>query len=306
MNENNLSEAQLMTEVNPVYYKGNITHCDKDWYFDEIVLSYDKFYFIIDGECTIKINGEEYTATPGQLFLLPYNSTQSLYTGLDKTVTKYWFHCLLPCGGKDLSERLRLPHFINVDNVPYVEDLFKRILAAEKQYSLVKKLTQKADILNLLAYYIRSSKAVEPSIRHNDKVTYILSYIEQNLTSNITLEELSSLLHYHPSYFLRFFKAELGTTPMAYIRKQRIARARRLLLDGNITIQDLSIRTGFQSPHYFTRCFKKETGMTPTEYQRLAIEKHTARGIVYIKKPYRPSDDEAPECPASEENNTAK
>jgi len=291
MNTGNFSDVQLMTEVNPVYYKGGVTHCDKDWYFDEIVLSYDKFYFIIDGECTICINGEEYTATPGQLFLLPYNSTQSLYTSLDKTVTKYWFHCLLPCKSKDLSELLHLPHFVNVDDIAYVEELFKRILENEKQYSLTDKLSQKADILSLLNYYIRSSNTAEPSIRHNKKVTYILSYIEENLSSNITLEELSSLLHYHPSYFLRFFKEELGTTPMAYIRQQRIALARRLLLDGNITIRDISIRTGFQSPHYFARCFKKETGLTPTEYQRLAIEKHTARGIAYIKKPYRPVED---------------
>lgn len=288
-----VSVTQMIMELNPVYYKGDLTLCEYDWYFDDIVLSYDKFYFIVEGECTIKINGVNHTASPGQLFLLPYNSTQSLYTALDKTVKKYWFHCTLPCRGKDVTELIQLPYFINVQDVPYVERLFQSILQAEKDMSLSAKLDQKADITRLLSYYIKMSESTSLSVCHDSKITYILSYIEDHLTDDLSLEELSGLLHFHPNYFIRFFKEAMGVTPMAYIHNLRIALARRLLLDEGATIQDIGARAGFQNPHYFSRYFKKITGLTPTEYQRLAIEKHTTHGIAFIKKPYRPDEPDA-------------
>lgn len=286
----NKSIIKLATEVNPCYYKGELTLCSEDWYWNNIVLSYDKFYFIVEGECVIKIDGVEYNAKPGQLFLLPYNSTQTLYTTQHKTVKKYWFHCLLPCGSKDLTELIQLPHFIDVKDIPYVENLFKEILCKEKESNLIAKLDQKSYILRLLTYYIHFSKNLKLNICHNDKLTFILSYIEEHLSSDITLQELSNLLHYHPNYFVRFFKEEMGLPPMTYIHNQRIILARRLLLEGNNSIQDISAKVGFKNPHYFSRYFKKATGVSPTVYQRLAIEKHTVQGIAYVKPPYRSKD----------------
>ena len=277
--EPKLSAAQQLMYVSPIYFKGMVNVCFDNWYFDDVVIGYDKFYFIIDGECEIKINGVNHTARTGQLFLLPANSRQTLYTTKGNTVKKYWFHCSLPCHGKDLTELIQLPYFINVDDISYVEGLFQKILNYEKDTSLAAKLEQKADILRLLSYYIRLSEVSVPQIYNDSRVLLVTSYINEHLSSDITVKELGDLLHFHPNYFIRFFKEMTGFTPLEYINNQRIEKAKHLLMDGNAVIQDIAARIGFRSSYYFSRYFKKKTGLSPTEYQMVAIEKRTTKGI---------------------------
>jgi len=274
-------------EVNPVYFKGDLTKCSHEWYFDDIVVGYDKFYYIMEGECVIKVNGVDHIAREGQLFFLPCNSTQSLYT--DSMVKKYWFHCNLPCGDKDVTELLRLPYFINVEDVAQVEQMFKSILSKERNPSLTAKLDQKAEILNLLSFYIGMSENCNLNVSEDSRISFVISYIEKHLAEDIKLEDLSILLHFHPNYFIRFFKERTGLSPKAYINNLRIAAARQMLLDESVSIQDVGTRTGYNNSHYFSRYFKKKTGLTPSEYQMIAIEKHTSRGVAHIKRPLRPT-----------------
>ncbi len=267
------SKTQLLTEVNPIYYKGMKSVCDHGWYFDNILPGYDKFYYIIDGSCTIKINGAEYTARPNQLFLLPYNSVQTLYTEPESTVTKHWFHCSLPCGDRDITELINLPHFIEVKDSDYIENLFLKLYKKEKEQSLTAKLEQKALVLEMLAYYIKASRGTEIDISIDGRITQILSYINDNLSKDISLEELSEMMHFNPSYFIRFFKSATGITPISYILNRRIALAQKLLLDEKATIKDVSLKAGFQNTRYFSRYFKKITGFSPASYQQIAINK---------------------------------
>ncbi len=241
-----------------------------------VLINYDRFYFIAEGECVIEVNGVKNIAKRGQLFFLPVGSEQTLYTEDSKTVKKYWFHCSLPCGDKDFSELCELPLFINVEDFDFIESLFQGILALENDISLSAKLQQKAEILRLLSFYMSATNNSEVSVEHDVKISYIVSYIEQNLHREITLAELSSLVHFHPAYFIRYFKASVGKTPVSYINERRIKQAQSLLLSENETIQSISRKTGFQSPYYFSRFFKKKTGMSPTEYRNVAIKRHRA------------------------------
>jgi len=277
--ESKIYTARQLMDVSPVYFKGAFDVCFDNWYFDNIVIGYDKFYFITDGECEIKINGVSHITRIGQLFLLPANSRQTLYTTDGNTVKKYWFHCSLPCNGKDFTELIRLPYFIDVDDIPYVEGLFKNILNYEKDTGLTAKLEQKADILHSLAYYIRLSEISFPQIYNDSRILLVTSYINERLPYTITVKELGDLVHFHPNYFIRFFKEMTGSTPLEYINNRRIEMAKRLLMDGSAAIQDIATQTGFRSSYYFSRYFKKKTGMNPTEYQKVAVEKHTTRGI---------------------------
>ncbi|MBQ4082248.1 MAG: AraC family transcriptional regulator [Clostridia bacterium] len=270
-------QSELLSNVNPIYYKGDLSLCDHNWHYERIVAGCDQLYYIIEGECVIEVNGIRHTATPGQLFFLPSHSTRTLYTENGKTVRKYWLHCSLPCGEKTFFDLINLPFFIEVADPELVESLFKSILAKGTDVSLMGKLEQKADILRLLAYYIHSSGASRASVAHDGKISYIIGYIEKNLTQPLTLESLSEMLHFNPSYFIRYFKAETGFTPMSYINHQRVLLAQRLLLDAKIPVQDVGVRAGFPNPYYFSRYFKKKTGFSPTEYRSYAVRTYKTK-----------------------------
>ena len=267
-------QNDLISNVNPIYYKGDLSICDKNWRYDNIVSGCDQLYYIIDGECIIEINGIHHVARAGQMFFLPSHSTRTLYTEKNKTVKKYWLHCSLSCGNKNFSDLIKLPFFIDIEDKKLVENLFKSILVKSRDTSLTGKLEQKSDILKLLAYYVQKSGNSPNAFEQDSKISYIINYIEKNLTKPIALKDLSDMLHFHPSYFIRYFKAATGFTPMAYINNQRVILAQKLLLDVKIPIQDVGTKSGFTDLFYFSRYFKKKTGFSPTDYRHYAVNVH--------------------------------
>lgn len=270
-------QKNTLSNVNPIYCKGDLTICDNNWHYDNILIGYVRLYYIIEGECIIEVDGIRHIAKPGQMFFLPCNSTQKLYTEKNKTVKKYWVHCTLPCGEYDFSELINLPYFIEVKDRQTIESLFQNIIAYKSDISLTDKLNQKADILRLLAYYIQHEDNSRIDIEFDTQISYIIDYIDNNLSENLSLENLSSMVHFHPSYFVRYFKAATRLTPMSYINNRRIRLAQKLLLGEKIPIQDIASKVGFKSPHYFCRCFKQKTGFTPTEYRYTAIQTYKVK-----------------------------
>ena len=259
---------ELLLNVNPIFYSGDFAVCDSNWHFENIKIGYEKFYYITDGECVIEVDGVKYTAKAGQLFFLPSKSTQSLYTEDNQTVKKYWFHCNLSCGNKNFTDLIKLPPNITVNKAEYVESLFQNILAKSSDSSLTAKIEQKADILKILAYYMKLSEHSGKTINFDSRIAYVISYIEDNLCRDLSLNELSSIIGFHPSYFVRFFKNATGYTPHEFIQKKRIDKAQKMLLDETMSIQEIALNVGFADAHYFSRYFKKITGFTPKSYRR--------------------------------------
>jgi AraC-like DNA-binding protein len=62
-------------------------------------------------------------------------------------------------------------------------------------------------------------------------------------------------------------KAVTGSAPLDLMRKHRFNEACRLLKEGNLTIAQISDRTGFSSPSYFTTSFRSQFGCTPSDFQ---------------------------------------
>lgn len=271
--------SELLLNVNPQYYMGNLTVCDSNWRYENIKIGYEKFYYIIEGECIIEIDGVKYTAKAGQLFLLPSKSTQSLYTEHNQTVKKYWFHCNLSCGNQNFTDIISLPNYINVNNNEYVESLFQNILAKGSISSLTAKIEQKADILKLLSYYMQLSEHSGKTVNFDSRIAYVISYIEDNLSKELSLKELSAIINFHPSYFVRFFKTATGSTPHEFIQKKRIEQAQKLLLNESLSIQEISIKSGFLDSHYFSRYFKKVTGFSPKAYRTYSKNKPSYKSI---------------------------
>jgi LacI family transcriptional regulator len=66
------------------------------------------------------------------------------------------------------------------------------------------------------------------------------------------------------------FRRILGRSPGAEIQRVRIEQAKTLLAETDLTVEDISRRTGFSKPAYFSTAFRNETGSAPSMYRRLA------------------------------------
>ena len=119
------------------------------------------------------------------------------------------------------------------------------------------------------AYEAAGEKAAGNGSREQEytPVQQARKYIEEHCSEVITRRDIESLLHMNQDYINREFKKTEGYTLMEYVQYCRIRMAKQLLRETNLSVSDISIRTGYDSPAYFSKVFRKWTGMTPMEYR---------------------------------------
>ena len=96
----------------------------------------------------------------------------------------------------------------------------------------------------------------------------LFSYVHEHYAEELSLEHLASLSHYSKSYVIKLFKKNTGQTPIEYINRYRLDRAKSLLKNKKNSILDVSLMSGFQNVGYFIRIFKAHFGMTPGVYRK--------------------------------------
>lgn len=99
-------------------------------------------------------------------------------------------------------------------------------------------------------------------------ITAAVAYILKHLDEKLTVARLSKLACMSESSFFRAFKNEMGISPVEYVNGERIKLAQNLLQREELSIRQIALRCGFNSPNYFTRMFKKHFGVSPAQYQK--------------------------------------
>lgn len=98
-------------------------------------------------------------------------------------------------------------------------------------------------------------------------VVPIRDVVELHLFSNLNLEQLAKLCNLSMSSFKRAFKKEFEDSPINYINKRRLEKAKELLTITELAISEIAYEIGFQDALYFTRLFKKKIGVSPSKYR---------------------------------------
>lgn len=103
---------------------------------------------------------------------------------------------------------------------------------------------------------------------HNDAVVrQVQNYIEDNFSSNISVNSLCGQFSLVPRTLNRRFQASINMRPLAYIQAVRVEQAKRLLEVGDTNIKSLASEVGYDDNSSFTRLFKRMTALTPKEYK---------------------------------------
>ena len=120
-------------------------------------------------------------------------------------------------------------------------------------------------LFDMLNDYFDDSKEFANSSR---TIINIIEYIKTNYSNpKLTVEEIADSVFITPNYMNTVFKKKFGTTVWQYITNFRINKAKELLSDSNIRLNDISKLVGYSDPGYFSKAFKKNTQMTPKLYR---------------------------------------
>ena len=185
-----------------------------------------------------------------------------------------------------LARSVSFPNFIKCDSSYYsiiVTPLLEIIDIAKKQtqnwYIECKlRLMQLLNIMKQQQILIPVEELVSSNEKQKiERYKILTSYMEENLSKNITLSELSNLTSTNPQYLCRFFKEISGISPIQYLINRRIDMACAMLLETDKSILTISMDCGFDNVSYFIRKFKQKNGVTPREYRKrtCSCKKHS-------------------------------
>ncbi|MFI3172100.1 MAG: AraC family transcriptional regulator [Eubacteriales bacterium] len=92
--------------------------------------------------------------------------------------------------------------------------------------------------------------------------------MQRNFAEETQIQEYATKYNISVSWLIREFKQHRGVTPKAYITDIRVKRAKDLLMNSTLNINEISILVGYETPLYFSRIFKKKVGVSPKEYRK--------------------------------------
>lgn len=101
---------------------------------------------------------------------------------------------------------------------------------------------------------------------YRNKVKKAVQYIRENRFQRITLNDVAQRLDITPSYLSKIFKKVTEQSFSDYVAGIKIEEAKKLLLQDNNRIYEVSAMVGYDDPYYFSKVFKRVTQMTPSEY----------------------------------------
>lgn len=101
-----------------------------------------------------------------------------------------------------------------------------------------------------------------------EAVSKMQSFMEENLTTEITIKDLARCCNYSPWYAPKIFKEVVGITPFEYLRKLRLTKAAEILNSSNDKVLDVALSFTFDSHEGFTRAFSKTFGVSPKKYSK--------------------------------------
>lgn len=156
--------------------------------------------------------------------------------------------------------------------------IFNALLAQNKLQHVVlmdlEKMTnmyQNNDAHSLKAYLLElfgklpETKDEAAVDRKSMIVSHSKAYIHNHLHEDISLDSLAQKLYINPSYLSRVFHSSTGEKLVPYIARVKMEKARQLLLDPKLKIQDIAEQLGYQSPNYFAKVFRSVHRLSPQE-----------------------------------------
>lgn len=235
---------------------------------------YFHYIYVLSGRATILVGDERFEARSDEFYLTPVGVTHSIYY-IEKEPLKVMEIKFEAHDPPLFAQLMQLPYRIPFSGFKVrrlLESLIGEGMNKERYYSEIIHMR----VREVLFHAIRGSASC--AVREEDvcgeeasgrpDIRQAAVYLENNLNQPITLEMLAKESKMSKHYFCRYFKSSYGLSPMQYLNRKRLARAKELMLHSDLNITQISGKVGFSDVHYFSRVFKKYENESPQEYMK--------------------------------------
>lgn len=222
-----------------------------------------EFFYVLEGELEVAVQGRSETAGQGDLGLILPNQIHAYRTADHSRVL------VCPFSGSFVGAFMR-----EIEGMEGKRTVFpcERELGEYIQYCYIKNepdgLMIKASLYALCAEYLKRVPLTEARAGNSDLLHRLLYYVEENYRENITVKSAAKEIGYDENYISRYFHQIIGINFRQFVNQHRVEYAFELLEHTDRKISDIALECGFQNIRSFNRAFVALIGKTPTAYQR--------------------------------------
>ena len=248
---------------------------ERDFHFHE----FDKAVLLLSGRVDYVVEGESYALKPWNVLLVKHHTIHKAL--IDKSVPyeriiiyldRKFFDLGLPGAGLldsfDAADRsgrhLLVPGEAQRRELENVLRSFER---AEGDEGFGAQTMRDTLIMQILILIGRMSAAVGPQTQYDPKIQRALSYINEHLAEELSVERLAEQVFLSKYYFMRLFKSQTGSTVHAYVRQKRLTSAARLIREG-VPAAKAAADCGFADYSAFHRAFRESFGVSPGKLKK--------------------------------------
>ena len=145
-------------------------------------------------------------------------------------------------------------HLIDIDYLDYNE--------------LIHTFSDFKTLCNYLKELFVNTLVISDNQNANTAFEKLLAYVNSNYTEEIYLKELSARYYINLTYCCELFKKVTGKTFSNYVTTLRMKKASDLLIITDLSIDEISTKSGYNDYHYFSNNFKKYFNVSPTTYRK--------------------------------------
>ncbi len=288
--ESLLNSASFM----PVIVKTIERIHDISWSMEPNTHEYFEMVYIKKGSAVFEIAGQPVAIGPNDIIIIKPRQAHKFIVkseaGCEFIVLNFKFTNQV---NNEVSE-ISLEDFLNFVNNkewgPFISlkvsqkneiiTLLNKILRERESAEIGSELLNYLLIMELFVFISRALKMEwESSIKNKspklkELIEVSVKFINNNFERDISLGDIARFIFLSPSYFTRAFKEEVGISPISYLLKIRVDRAKELLRETDLKISDIALSIGFSNQQRFNEIFKKYAGVTPLHYRKQINEKH--------------------------------
>ena len=174
---------------------------------------------------------------------------------------------------KTIAEKL-IQWGAEVDLKEFEEAYFESRVLTKEQYEATLKL------LDIFAHHlsdVANKILTEEKHAESPLVRKVRAFVENRYHGPVLLEEVAKAMHFSTFYFCKLFKKATGLTFTDFLNRVRVEKAKNLLENPHLRINEAAFEVGFQSLAHFNRVFRKIVGVSPTQFrEKLRIQPGTA------------------------------
>lgn len=236
---------------------------------------YYEMEFIIEGSGTHIVNDKQYELKRGDVYIITTSDFHSLKfeTNDAKSITICFFLRSLP---PHITKKILHLGFskVSLNDTQFKAMRYEFDFLLE-QYTVLPDINENALLQNafervilMFLNFALLNEQPKNSEKHLMPLQKVLTFVQQNYSKQITLEEAAAVAAMSTTHFSRYFKQNMNVCFVPYLNKVRCSIAAAFLSSTDMPIEDIATRTGYITPSYFSKVFRDIYGQPPTEYRQ--------------------------------------